>query len=83
MHIWWIEIGNVLVLHTVKSIPTAYSLSFVFKHGIKMREFVNKNEISDFPSADKVRRHRKHVFFSIQCIWHVLQLQKKSFTACF
>jgi hypothetical protein len=40
-----------------QSIPTAYLRSSVFKRGFKTHEFVNKNEISDFPSADKVRRH--------------------------
>jgi hypothetical protein len=60
-----------------QSIPTAYFRSSVFKRGIKTHEFVNKkNEISDFPSADKVRRHRKHVLIFIKRTWHVLHVQK-------
>jgi hypothetical protein len=55
---------------------TAYLHSSVCKHGIKMYQFVNKNEISDFPSADKVRRHRKHVLIFILCTLRVLHVQK-------
>jgi hypothetical protein len=35
-----------------KSIPTDYLLSSMFNRGIKTLQFVNKNESSDFPSAD-------------------------------
>jgi hypothetical protein len=46
------------------------------KRGIKTHQFVNKNEISDFPSADKVRRLRKHVLIFIQCTSQAWYVQK-------
>jgi hypothetical protein len=36
---------------------------------------VNKIEISDFLSADTIRRQKKKLIF-IQCTWHALQVQK-------
>jgi hypothetical protein len=76
--------GTVMAIEMIRSISngkvctkhTAYLRLSVCKCGIKMHQFVNKNEISDFPSADKVKRHRKHILIFIQCTLHVLHVQK-------